>query len=169
MSLARIWLAAGLSMHWDSTARFVRSYRWSQEELAQSLTLFVLSQVKHRLPTDKSGKRVLLTGVDETLDDHHSAKKMFGVSRHFNSAARAGQSRYRIGHCWVTLSILIDVRVGYVRALCINIALYIARKGCAASTYKSKRELATEMLEQLSSWVSDEYRIAVVGDRYFRF
>lgn len=167
MSLARLWLAAGLSTHWDATARFVRSYHWSQEELARSLTLFVLRQVKQRLPTDQSGKRVLLTGVDETLDDHHSAKKMFGVSRHFNSAARAGQARYRIGHCWVTLSILLDVRVGYVRALAINIALYIARKGCAASTYKSKRELATEMLEQLSSWVSDEYRIAVVGDRYY--
>ncbi|MCA1617066.1 MAG: transposase [Acidobacteria bacterium] len=167
MSLARIWLAAGLSTHWDATARFVRSYRWSQEELAQSLTLFVLSQVKHRLPTDKNGKRVLLVGVDETLDDHHSAKKMFGVSRHFNSAARAGQSRYRIGHCWVTLSILIDVRVGYVRALCINIALYIARSGCDESAYTSKRELATKMLEQLSAWVSDEYLIAVVGDRYY--
>lgn len=167
MSLARIWLAAGLSTHWDSMHRFVRSYHWSQAELARSLTLFVLSQVKHRLPTDKEGKRVRLIGVDETLDDHHSAKKMFGVSRHFNAAARAGQSRYRIGHCWVTLSILIDVRVGHVRALAINIALYIARKGCDASAYKSKRELATEMLEQLASWVSDEYRIAVVGDRYY--
>jgi hypothetical protein len=167
MSLARIWLAAGLSAHWDSTSRFVRSYQWSQEELARSLTLFVLSQVKHRLPTEQSGKRVLLTGVDETLDDHHSAKKMFGVSRHFNAAARAGQARYRIGHCWVTLSILIDVRVGYVRALAINIALYIARKGCDASAYKSKRALATAMLEQLASWVSDEYRIAVAGDRYY--
>ena len=167
MSLARIWLAAGLSSHWDSMHRFVRSYQWAQEELARALTLFVLSQVKHRLPTDKDGKRVLLVGVDETLDDHHSAKQIFGVSRHFNSAARAGQSRYRIGHCWVTLSILIDVRVGYVRALCINIALYIARKGCAASTYKSKRELATELLEQLASWVGEEYQIAVVGDRYY--
>ena len=116
MSLARIWLAAGLSSHWDATARFVRSYQWSQEELARALTLFVLSQVKQRLPTDKSGRRVLLTGVDETLDDHYSAKKMFGVSRHFNAAARAGQARYRIGHCWVTRSILIDVRVGDVRA-----------------------------------------------------
>ena len=165
MSLARIWLAAGLSSHWDSMHRFVRAYQWSREELAQALTLFVLSQVKHRLPTDQEGKRVLLVGVDETLDDHHSAKKMFGVSRHFNSAARAGQSRYRIGHCWVTLSILLDVRVGYVRALAINIALYIARTGCDASAYKAKRELATEMLADLASWVSDEYRSAVVGDR----
>jgi hypothetical protein len=110
---------------------------------------------------------VLLVGVDESLDDHCSAKKMFGVGRHYNSAAKAGQSKYRIGHCWVTLSILLDVRVGYVRALCINISLYIAKrvKDCAA--YKTKREIATEMLEQLSSWVGEEYRIAVVGDRYY--
>jgi hypothetical protein len=167
MSLARIWLASGLSTHWDATARFVRSYRWSGEDLARALTLFVLSQVKHRLPTNKDGRRVLLVGVDETLDNHYSAKKMFGVSRHFNSAARAGQSKYRLGHCWVTLSILIDVRVGYVRALGINIALYIARKGSDELAYKSKRELATEMLEQLCSWVGEEYLIAVVGDRYY--
>lgn len=167
MSLARIWLAAGLTTHWDSTARFVRSYSWSREELAKALTLFVLSQVKHRLPINRDGRRVLLTGVDETLDNHYSARRMFGVSRHYNSAAKAGQSRYRIGHCWVTLSILIDVRVGYVRALAINIALYIAKKSCDESHYKTKRELATEMLEHLSAWVSFEYEIAIVGDRYY--
>jgi hypothetical protein len=167
VSLARIWLVAGISTHWDSMHRFVRSYQWSQEDLAKALTLFVLSQVKHRLPIDKNGKRILLTAVDETLDDHYSAKKMFGISRHFNSSARSGQSRYRIGHCWVTLSILIDVRVGYVRALAINIALYIGRKSCAEKDYKSKREIATCMLEQLFCWVNGEYKIAVVGDRYY--
>ena len=93
MSGARLWLAAGLSSHWDATARFVRSSQWSQQELARALTLCVLSEVKHRLPTDKDGKRGLLTGVDETLDDHCSARRMFGISRHFNQGGPRGAIR----------------------------------------------------------------------------
>lgn len=67
----------------------------------------------------------------------------------------------------MTLSILIDVRVGYVRALAINIALYMAKKSCDKQTYQIKRELATEILAQRSAWVGEEYLIAVVGDRYY--
>jgi hypothetical protein len=61
---------------------------WSKDELAKALVLFVLSHVKYRLAVDKDGRRILLTGVDETLDSHYSAKKMFGVSRHFNCGLR---------------------------------------------------------------------------------
>jgi len=167
VSLSRIWLQSRTSKHWDALARFVRSHSWESDDLAKALTLFVLRLVKQRLPVGRTGRRVLLIGVDETLDNHSSAKKMFGVSRHYNHAAKAGQSKYRIGHCWVTLSLLIDVRTEYVRAFAINIALYIARKSAAEAAYKPKREMATEMLEKLSTWVADEYQIAVVGDRYY--
>ncbi|MBA3441421.1 MAG: transposase [Pyrinomonadaceae bacterium] len=167
LSLSRIWLQSRTSAHWDALLRFVRSYAWEVDELARVLTLFVLAQVKHRLPRDSSGRRILLIGVDETGDDHHTARHMFGVSKHYNSSAKAGQSKYRIGHCWVTLSILIDVHAEYVRSLAINIALYIAKKSCQAEAYKSKRELATEMLDKLCQWVGQDYQIAVVGDRYY--
>jgi hypothetical protein len=165
LSLSRIWLTARTSEHWDALLRFVRSYAWEADELAQALTLFVLSKVKQRLPVSSSGRRILLIGVDETGDDHHTARQMFGVSKHYNASAKAGQSKYRIGHCWVTLSILIDVEAEYVRSLAINIALYIAKKSCPAEHYTSKRELASEMLDKLSAWVGQEYEIVVVGDR----
>lgn len=167
LSLSRIWLVSRPTQHWDALLRFVRSYAWEKDELAKALTLFVLSKVKHRLPVGRSGRRVVLIGVDETCDDHPAAKKMFGVSRHYNGSAKQGQSKYRVGHCWVTLSILCDVDGEYVRSLAINIALYIARKRCQAEAYKTKRELASEMLDKLSGWVGQDYEIVVVGDRYY--
>lgn len=167
LSLSRIWLKTRTSEHWDALLRFVRSYTWEADELAQALTLFVLAKVKHRLPVSGSGGRILLIGVDETSDQHPTAKKMFGVSKHYNASAKQGQSRYRIGHCWVTLSILLDVEAEYVRSLAINIALYIAKKSCRTASYTSKRELASAMLDKLSAWVGQEYEIVVVGDRYY--
>jgi hypothetical protein len=167
LSLSRIWLKIRTADHWDALLRFVRSYAWEQDELAKTLTLFVLSCVKHRLPIDSFGRRILLIGVDETSDEHLTAKKMFGVSKHYNHSAKQGQSKYRIGHCWVTLSILIDVEAEYVRSLAIQIALYIAKKRCPAQQYKTKRELATEMLDKLSAWVGHDYQIVVVGERYY--
>lgn len=152
LSLSRIWLASRTAKHWDALLRFVRSYAWETDELARSLTLFVLSQLKHRLPVGSSGRRILLIGVDETADDHSTAKKMFGVSKHYNHSAKQGQSKYRIGHCWVTLSILIDVEAEFVRSLAIHIALYIAKKSCPAASYTPKCELASEMLAKLSAW-----------------
>jgi len=167
MSLARIWLASRTAQHWDALCRFVRSYVWHADELAKALTLFVLAMVKDRLPQSDDGRRLLLVGVDETTDAHPAAKKMFGVSTHHNHCAKLGQSRYRVGHCWVTLSVLIDVYSDFVRSLAVNIALYIGRKTCAPSHYQSKRELATELLDKLSGWLGEPYEIVVVGDGYY--
>ncbi|MBV9481701.1 MAG: transposase [Acidobacteria bacterium] len=167
MSLVRVWAVSGVSQHWDALLRFVRSYVWEQDELARCLTLCVLERVKARLPRTEDGRRLLLIGVDETGDEHPSAKKMFGVSRHHHHSARVGQSKYRKGHCWVTLSILTDVSEEYVRSFAIHIALYIARKSCPPATYQSKRELATEMLNKLEQWVGWQYQIVVVGDGYY--
>jgi len=166
MSLARIWAASGVSQHWDALSRFVRSYRWERDELARCLSLCVLERVRARLPRTEDGRRVLVIGVDETGDEHPAAKKMFGVSRHHHHSARVGQSKYRKGHCWVTLSILTDVTEEYVRSFAINIALYVARKSCRPVKYQSKRELATAMLDKLAVWVSWQYQIVVVGDGY---
>lgn len=167
VSLARIWLASRTSQHWDATCRFVRAYAWQPDELARRLTLLVLAVVASRLPVDRDGKPLLLVGVDETLDEHVYAKKIFGVSQHYNHTAKAGQSRYRIGHGWVTLSVLTASDSGWVRAFAVNIVLYIARKSCSSAPYKSKRELATDLLEQLSHWVGQQYAIVVVGDGYY--
>lgn len=167
VSIARIWLRTKTTTHWDGLMCFLRRYRWSETEMAKALTLFVLSKVKDKLPLGRSGKPLLLIGVDETTDEHTYAKKMFGVSKHHNHSAKVGQSQYRIGHCWVTLSILIGIYSGFVRSLAINIALYIARKSCPPSSYQSKRELATQMLDKLDCWVGAQYEIAVVGDAYY--
>ena len=167
MSLARIWLAGGVSQHWDVRLRFVRAYRWETDELATTLTLFVLERVKDGLPRSQDGRKLLLIGGDQTGDEHPAAKKMFGVSKHHHHSARVGQSRYRRGHCWETLSVLTDTGGEYVRSFAINIALYIARKSCEAGQYKSKLELATEMLDKLAQWVGWQYQIVVVGDAYY--
>ena len=167
LSLARIWLASGVSQHWDALSRFVRSYVWDRDELARCLTLCVLERVKARLPRTEDGRRRLLIGVDETGDEHPAAKKMFGVSRHHHHSARVGQSKYRKGHCWVTLSLLTDVTQEYVRSFAINIALYVARKSCQPKKYQSKRELATAMLDKLAAWVGWQYQVVVIGDGYY--
>ena len=167
MSLARIWLASRTAQHWDALCRFVRSYVWQADELAKALTLFVLAMVKERLPQRDDGRRLLLLGIDETTDEHPAAKKIFGVSKHHNHCAKLGQSHYRAGHCWVTVSILIDVYSDYVRSLAVNIVLYIGRKTCAPTAYRSKRELATDLLDQLSRWLGEQYEIVVVGDGYY--
>ncbi|HYE66003.1 MAG TPA: hypothetical protein VD966_10490, partial [Pyrinomonadaceae bacterium] len=85
--------------------------------MARTLTLLVLERVKDALPQD--GRRILLIGVDETGDEHPSAKKMFGVSKHHHNSARVGQCKYRRGHCCVTLSILTGVSREYVRSFAI--------------------------------------------------
>jgi hypothetical protein len=167
VSLARIWLASRSSHHWDGLLRFVRRYRWQPDELAKALTLLVLSTVRDHLPIGADGRPWLLLGVDETSDEHPTAKKTFGVSKHYHPSARVGQSKYRLGHCWLTVSLLIDVSSDYVRSLAVNIALYIARKSCRPTDYQSKRELATQMLDKLAEWRGPGYRIVVVGDAYY--
>lgn len=167
MSLARIWLASRTSQHWDGLLRFVRAYVWQADELSKALTLFVLETVKDRLPQSADGRRLLLVGVDETTGEHPAAKKIFGVWKHHNHCAKLGQSRYRVGHCWVTLSVLIDVYSDFVRSLAVNIVLYIARKTCAPAAYKSKRELATDLLDKVSRGLGEQYEIVVVGDAYY--
>jgi len=167
VSLARIWLESRLSRHWDALMRFVRRYAWSQAALAETLLQLILETVKHRLPIGPEGRYLLLVGVDETTDDHHTARKIFGVSHHFNHTAHPGQSRYKIGHCWVTLSVLTDIWSDYVRSFAFNVALYIGRKSCPQQQYQAKRELATGMLEQLTQWVGSRYQIVVVGDAYY--
>lgn len=167
VSLARIWSESRLSRHWDALMRFVRRYAWSQAKLSETLLQLILETVSDRLPTAPDGRALLLVGVDETTDDHHTAKKIFGVSKHFNHTAKPGQSRYKIGHCWVTLFVLTDVFSDYVRSFAFNIALYIGRKSCQKKQYQSKRELATQMLDEMAQWVGTRYQIVVVGDAYY--
>jgi len=164
VSLARIWLASQTTRHWDGLLRFVRRYAWDMDELAHALTLLVLRTVADHLPVGADGRPWVLVGVDETTDEHPTAKKIFGVSTHYHPTARTGQSKYRLGHGWVTISLLIDVSSDYVRSLAVNIALYIARKRCRPKDYLSKRELATEMVDKLARWLGPDYRIVVVGD-----
>lgn len=167
VSLVRMWAESRLTQHWDALLRFVRRYVWDRAELSKALLHLVLETVKDRLVIGPDGRFLLVVGVDETTDDHHTAKKIFGVSKHHNHAAKDGQSRYRIGHCWVTLSVLTDVWTDYVRSFAINVALYIGRKRCPPEQYKSKRVLAAEMLEQLADGVGPLYQLVVVGDAYY--
>jgi hypothetical protein len=167
VSLARIWSESHLSRHWDALMRFVRRYAWSQAKLSERLLQLILETVSDRLSSGPDGRALLLVGVDETTDDHHTTKKIFGVSKHFNHTAKPGQSRYKIGHCWVTRSVLTDVFSDYVRSFAFNIALYIGRKRCPEKQYASKRELAAQMLEQLAGWIGCRYQIVAVGDAYY--
>ena len=74
VSVARIWLASRTSAHWDGMLRFVRRSVWEPDELAQALTQLVLTMVRHRLPKDADGQPLILVGVDETTDQHPTAK-----------------------------------------------------------------------------------------------
>jgi len=171
LSLVRIWAQTRTSLHWDALMRFVRLYRWDADRLAQALTHQVLQVVDPLLTVQEDGRKQLLLGVDETLDNHYSAKKMFGVSKHFNHSAHQGQSRYLKGHLWVTLSILLKAGTPQLRAICVNIALYVARCVCRGNEneneYVSVRALSLGMVLKLQKWVGLEYSFVIVADAYY--
>ncbi len=140
-------VALGLSgvLHHAAFHSFFAVAAWSADHLGELLFAHLLS----RLPDDA----VLSVIIDDTANQRRG-RRVFGTGVHHDAVRSTHKHKVLlIGHCWVVLSLLVHLP-GMPRpyALPLLFRLYRNKDTCPEDTFKTKLQLAREMLDQLLRW-----------------
>lgn len=161
-TVTRMLVAAG--MHAAHHARFHRFFsqaEWTVEDLWEQLGRLVVE----RLFDPQARLRVV---IDETAQRKTGAK-IFGVGMVYDNrpAARKGDV-LRWGLTWVAMAVLLKVPLwkGHVFAIPILARLYRRRKVCRGRSFKTKGQLALEMVERLTAWFPGRRVLLLVDGNY---
>lgn len=145
--------------HHEAFHRFFSRARWSRDALGHALFRAILATL---VPDD----HVLAVVIDDTLA-LKKGPKVFGIGTHIDPVRSTRAYRvFCFGHCWVVLAVA--VRVPFSRrwwALPVLFRLYRTKKTCTAKrqAYRTKTELAHELLHILHGWVG-ERRVEISVD-----
>lgn len=166
-TLAKLNAVAGSGRHVCGLARFLSESPWSVELLSERLLRLVIR-------TCGPGGDRLIIALDDTDSPHPSAKKLFGLSRHFDADASKDMVVTRLGHCWLTMSLLVKTSTGQWLGFCFRAWLYIRQKDCPKGVpdkgipdwpYRDKLELAAEAMRDFC-WPHGIRRL-VVADAFY--
>jgi hypothetical protein len=97
---------AGAEKHFSNFHRFLKTYRWSPQEVTRTLVLLVLAQLG--VAPDATGVAWVNSALDDTLV-RKWGRKMEGASwQHdpMSPAPKGGKPLLAFGHCWVVLGLL---------------------------------------------------------------
>ena len=144
-------IALGISgtHHHAAFHRFFSKATWSVDELGKSLLPLLLTWM---LPG------ALLTIIIDDTFTPRKGPKVFGRGSHID-AVRSSK-KYKVlsfGHCWVVLSLSLDIPI-LKRRMCFPILfrLYQNKKYIEdKDLFKTKLELASEMMALINSWVGN--------------
>ncbi len=141
--------------HHEAFHRFFSRGTWDPDALGYSLFL--------RLER-WTGKGAIRIVIDDTLAPK-KGPQVFGIGSHID-AVRSTKRRkvFCFGHCWVVLSVLVDVPFSKrVWALPVLFRLYRQKKECAkhAADYDKKTELAHELIEVFLAWTGRCVELAI--------
>ena len=130
------------SMHWAAFHRFFSRAGWDPDALGR--TLFRLLEPLISL---------LELAIDDTLA-HKRGAHVFGASMHVDAVTSTTRRRNLVrGHCWVELGVVVQVpwskRAWFIPLLS---RLYRGKKEAGAE-YRTKSELAREMLDMVLTLV----------------
>lgn len=166
-TLAKLNAVAGSDRHLSSLARFLAESPWSVERLSERLLGLLIKTCGVR-------DNRLVLALDDTDSPHPFAKKLFGLSRHFDADSPKDRVVTRLGHCWLTLSLLVKTPVGQWLGCCFGAWLYIREKDCPKGApesetpdwpYLGKLKLAAKAMREFP-WPPGLRRL-VVADAYF--
>lgn len=166
-TLTKLNAGVGADRHVGSLARFLSESPWSVELLSERLLRLVIRTCGLR------GERLVIA-LDDTDSPHPSAKKIFGMSRHFDADASKDAVVTRLGHCWLTMSLLVKTPAGQWLGFCFRAWLYIREKDCPKGVpekdipdwlYRDKLKLAAEAMHDFC-WPPGMRRL-VVADAFF--
>ena len=160
-TVTRMILAAGIrASHHARFHRFFGQARWEMDTLWERLVRLL-------------SERLLATGepievvIDETAQ-RRTGGKIYGVGLVYDNRpqARKGPS-LRWGLTWVVASVLVRVPLwkGHVFAVPVLARLY-RRKALRPKRFKTKGELALEMIEKLSSWLPGRRMVLLADGNY---
>lgn len=143
-------------MHHEAFHRFFSRARWDADDLGHAL----FRQL-----------RALTDGVRVVLDDTLAAKKgpeVFGLGVHVDPVRSTRKHKvFAFGHVFVTLCILVKFPFSSRPwALPVLFRLYRSKKECLKhrAAYRTKNQLAKEMLRVLLGWCDKGERIEVMAD-----
>lgn len=136
-------------VHHERLHRFFSRGSWSVDRLGQLLFDKI---IEHFAAGD-----VLTIAIDDTTVSHRGPM-IFGVGSHLDAVRSSRAWRVlTMGHAWVVLAICVRVPFsGRTWALPILFRLYRTEKSCKRkpSRFKTKTELAHEMLATVARWAS---------------
>ena len=147
--------------HHTTYHRFFRAAKWVPDQLGKVLLQVILG----RTPVDVALRAL----VDDSLT-RSVGNEIDGASVHQDPVRSTKKHKaFHWGHVWVTLAIEVTVPLTRRRfALPIMARLYRSEKVCKAQgrEFRTKPELAREMVEELSAMVPDR-SIRVIGDNAY--
>jgi len=161
-TVTRMILAAGdaAEKHYSSYHRVFSAAQWSLDALG--LTVFGLIE-------PFCGEQVFVA-ADDTLARKRGLK-MFGTGMHHDPLLSSrGQKITNWGHSWVVLGVIVELpfRPGHYFCLPILFRLYLNKKTAAKHrrAYRTRPELALEMLEKLCKYRQNKRFHAIVDSAY---
>lgn len=154
-----VLIAAGVSgkRHHAGFHRVFAGAQWSLDALGIAVLKLALSLVPR--------SRVALLSLDDTLA-RKRGRKIFGVGMHhdplISSRKRALVNR---GHCWVVVAIVVELPFakGLAYSLPVLLRLYRNKKSCRGKSYRTKPELAVEMLTAIANALPEK-RFHLIAD-----
>jgi hypothetical protein len=147
--------------HFSALYRFFSRAVWDPDALGKVLFGLVLG----------SAGEAVLAVVDDTLC-RRSGPHFWGAGMHHDPLRSTyGGSAGRwfamaFGHDWVVLSIWVPVPWNSARGVAVPVLwrLYRPKRRCPGSRYRTKPELARELIGILACWMPPGRRLAVAGD-----
>ena len=143
--------------------RFFNRARWSIDEAGR----VVLSLALRAIPEDSPVRLV----VDDTLCKK-GGQHIFGTGMHRDALASTRKlTRLSWGHNWVVIGVIVEFPFARGVSWCLPIAfrLYVTKSRPKSQRwrqeidYRTRPELAVEMLEMIAEWYPDR-RFSLVGD-----
>jgi SRSO17 transposase len=173
-TITRVLLAGGglRRRSFECYHRFFNRARWSVDALSLQVLRLALELVPAGLE--------LVVAVDDTLT-RKNGKRIWGAAMHHDPLrSTARRKQFSFGHSWVVLSLQIPLPFLGGRRIGLPILFRLYRRrvkkgrppkarnlrqtgGAKAAEYRTRPELAREMICLLASWLP-EHTITVVGD-----
>lgn len=152
------------SKHYSTFHRFFSRARWSIDDAGR----LVLALALRLLPPNQVVRLV----VDDTLCKK-GGQHIFGTGMHRDALASTRKlARLSWGHNWVVVGVILEFAFSPRTSWCLPIAfrLYVTKKRPKSQRwkgpnrpYRTRPELAVEMLEMVAKWYP-ERRFLLVGD-----
>lgn len=163
-TISNVILTMGLheSRHFASVYRFVGRGAWLEDMVSRVVfELLVATLVQ-------CGTEILAV-VDDTLNKHRG-KKICGAGWQHDGSAPGERKRKGYGLCFVIIGLAVRLDGVSNRFFCLPYAARLwwpprAKVKPATMAYKTKPQLALELIELTRSWTEDDRMIRVVTDR----
>lgn len=162
-TLSNVVLTTGLheSEHFSNAYRFFVRAKWAVESVSREVFLLI---VETFLP-DKIDYELV---IDDTLNNHVGRKICGAAFQHDGDAPKTGRP-VGYGVCFVTIGMVVRLPGMSNRVFCLPYAarLWFPKKTKhkpKGSDYKTKTQLAVELIELTRSWLHPDITLRVIVD-----